>query len=135
MNKHTIQKRGNFSISQTYENCKVCENAELDDVLIDGICGRCLLESFGEARNTEILQRIYDSEIHLRIGWMWDGGVDCILGASCFDLWSGDDEIIRTGETDIGKAILSIANFVAMKYPKSTFAKWWHSPTIKEKRG
>jgi hypothetical protein len=26
------------------------------------------------------LQRIYDSEIHLEIGWLWDGGIDIKLG-------------------------------------------------------
>jgi hypothetical protein len=27
------------------------------------------------------LQRIYDSEIHLEIGWLWDGGIDIKLGS------------------------------------------------------
>ena len=36
----------------------------------------------------EILQQIYDSEIHLRIGWLWDGGVDFIEGAKTFDIWN-----------------------------------------------
>jgi hypothetical protein len=26
------------------------------------------------------LQKIYDSEINLRIGWPWDGGIDVRLG-------------------------------------------------------
>jgi hypothetical protein len=26
------------------------------------------------------LQKIYDSEIHLEIGWMWDGGIDIKVG-------------------------------------------------------
>jgi len=26
------------------------------------------------------LQRIYDSEINVRIGWLWDGGIDLRLG-------------------------------------------------------
>jgi hypothetical protein len=26
------------------------------------------------------LQRIYDSEINLRIGWLWDGGIEVRLG-------------------------------------------------------
>ena len=28
------------------------------------------------------LQRIYDSEINIRISWLWDGGID---------VWIGDD--------------------------------------------
>jgi hypothetical protein len=27
------------------------------------------------------LQRIYDSEIHLEIGWLWDGGIDITIGS------------------------------------------------------
>jgi hypothetical protein len=26
------------------------------------------------------LQKIYDSEINIRIGWLWDGGIDVYLG-------------------------------------------------------
>ena len=26
------------------------------------------------------LQKIYDSEIHLDIGWLWDGGIDISIG-------------------------------------------------------
>ena len=26
------------------------------------------------------LQKIYDSEINIRIGWLWDGGIDVRLG-------------------------------------------------------
>jgi hypothetical protein len=28
------------------------------------------------------LQKIYDSEINIRISWLWDGGIDVRLGAS-----------------------------------------------------
>ena len=28
------------------------------------------------------LQRIYNSEINIRIGWFWDGGIDVRLGSS-----------------------------------------------------
>jgi hypothetical protein len=31
---------------------------------------------------TDELQRIYDSEINIRISWLWDGGID---------VWLGDD--------------------------------------------
>ena len=26
------------------------------------------------------LQKIYDSEINVRISWLWDGGIDVMLG-------------------------------------------------------
>jgi len=26
------------------------------------------------------LQKIYDSEINIRISWLWDGGIDVMLG-------------------------------------------------------
>jgi hypothetical protein len=29
---------------------------------------------------TQELQKIYDSEINVEIGWMWDGGIDIRLG-------------------------------------------------------
>jgi len=70
-----------------------------------------------------ILQKIYDSEIHIAFGWMWDGGVDYTIGKDLSYLH--DDKVESTGITDIEQAIQQIAEEVAKEYPESTFAKWW----------
>jgi uncharacterized phage protein (TIGR01671 family) len=76
----------------------------------------------------EILQHLYDSEIHLRIGWMWDGGVDYSFGTTSNDLWDSKynkAKIHYTGKTNIADAVREIADHAAKAYPKSTFAKWY----------
>jgi len=70
-----------------------------------------------------ILQKIYDSEIHLSLGWIWDGGVDYTIGKDL--LYLHDDEVNSTGKTDISEAVRQIADEVAKEYPDSVFAKWW----------
>lgn len=70
----------------------------------------------------EILQKIYDSEIHLSIGWMWDGGIDYRIGA---DLSYIEKRPTSTGTDKIEQAVIIIANESAKEHPKSEFAKWW----------
>ena len=72
----------------------------------------------------EILQKIYNSEIHLSIGWMWDGGVDYKIGA---DLSYIDGKVESSGLTNIDDAIVFIAEEAAKGYPRSEFAKWWNT--------
>jgi hypothetical protein len=75
-----------------------------------------------------VLQKIYDSEIHLRFGWLWDGGFDYSIGSSSNDIWDpkhNKHEVNHTGETDLSKAVVIMADHVAREYPKSEFAKWW----------
>lgn len=74
-------------------------------------------------QHIKILQKIYDSEIHLSLGWMWDGGVNYTF--DCFDYPTTGTSTVRTGERDIDKAVLAIANDAANKYPESEFRKWW----------
>jgi hypothetical protein len=71
-----------------------------------------------------ILQKIYDSEIHLSIGWMWDGGVDYKIGA---DLSYIEGKVESTEKDNITEAIAIIADHVAKEYPNSEFTKWWKS--------
>jgi len=73
----------------------------------------------------EILQHIYDSEIHLKIDWMWDGGFDYSIGSTCDNYIQGNTT--STGETNIEKGVEVMAKDIAKQYPKSTFAKWWSS--------
>ena len=70
-----------------------------------------------------ILQKIYDSEIHLSIGWMWDGGVDYSVGKDL--LYLHDGKVGSTGKTNLNEAVQQIAAEIAGEYPESTFAKWW----------
>lgn len=75
----------------------------------------------------EIMQQIYDSEIHLKIGWFWDGGVDFLEGANSFDIWEGlNASLIRGTETDnMEIAFEKICNHLIAIYPNSTFTKWF----------
>jgi len=76
----------------------------------------------------EILQRLYDSEINVRIGWLWDGGVEYSIGSTSNDIWDSDfnkAEIVRTGEINLADGVNKMAAAAAAKYPKSSFAEWW----------
>lgn len=70
-----------------------------------------------------ILQKIYDSELHLSIGWMWDGGVDYTIGRDLSYLHNG--EVDSTGDGNLSKAMILIADEISAKHPKSEFTKWW----------
>lgn len=74
----------------------------------------------------EILQRIYDSEIHLRLGWFWDGGVDYGLGSISFDVWDdvNRQNIEQTGRDRLTDAMEDIVTDLIKRYPNSTFTKW-----------
>ena len=74
------------------------------------------------ATTEEILQKIYDSEINLSIGWMWDGGIEYAIA----DLTYLDGEVKNTGTNNIQEAVIIIADDVKDKYPNSSFAKWWN---------
>lgn len=72
----------------------------------------------------QILEKIYESEIHLTIGWMWDGGVDYKIGADPSYL---KGEVESTGTSDMGEAIKIIADEVTHRYPDSEFATWYNN--------
>jgi hypothetical protein len=77
----------------------------------------------------EILQKIYDSELHLRIGWLWDGGLDYSIGSTSNDLWDSTlnkSDIHYTSEKDMANGIEIMADHLATKVPNSDFAKWWN---------
>lgn len=71
----------------------------------------------------EILQQIYDSEIHFSLGWMWDGGIDYSIGRDLAYLHDG--EVSSTEAKTLAEAMPLIADEIAKEYPGSTFAKWW----------
>jgi hypothetical protein len=63
------------------------------------------------------LQAIYDSEINIEIGWLWDGGIEVRLG----DRMGGflAEEAVRSTAEIVPWLQEAIAHF----YPESTYAK------------
>ena len=63
------------------------------------------------------LQKIYDSEINIRIGWLWDGGIEVRLG----DEMNGyhAEETVKS----ISDVLPWLQEAVAHFYPDSTYAK------------
>jgi hypothetical protein len=63
------------------------------------------------------LQKIYDSEINCRIGWLWDGGIDVYLG----DDMNGyvAHENVQSAAEILPWLQAAIAHF----YPQSTYAR------------
>jgi len=71
----------------------------------------------------EILQQIYDSELHFRLEWMWDAGIAYAEGSSMFD-----EQYIRNGNTtNIVEAFEEITEHLCKEYPDSEFTKWFKS--------
>jgi hypothetical protein len=72
------------------------------------------------------LQKIYDSEINVRIGWLWDGGIEVRLG----------DELGGFLAEEVVPSVADIAAWlqeaIAHFYPGSTYAKGL-SPQVRER--
>lgn len=74
------------------------------------------------------LQPIYDSEINIRISWLWDGGID---------VWIGDDlNGYRAQDTVVSVADIVpwLQEAIAHFYQNSTYAKTL-DPAVKERAG
>jgi hypothetical protein len=57
------------------------------------------------------LQKIYDSEIHVDIGWLWDGGIDVSIGNGEF-----------TGHVEAVAEVLPwLQEAIANHYPESKY--------------
>lgn len=63
------------------------------------------------------LQRIYDSEINIRIAWLWDGGIDLRLGDEINGFLAEENV---TSTLDI---LPWLQEAVAHFYPESTYAR------------
>jgi len=75
----------------------------------------------------EILQHIYDSEIDLHTGYLWDGGWDYSFENTPYPLTEYKPEyIVSTGETNFVKVVEMIVGDILEKFPKSGFSKWWN---------
>ena len=62
------------------------------------------------------LQRIYDSEINVRIGWLWDGGVDVRLGDEV------NGFLAEENVPSITEIVPWLQEAIAHFYPDSTYA-------------
>src|ERR1700704_287932 len=63
------------------------------------------------------LHRIYDSEINVRISWLWDGGIDIRLGDEV-NGYLAEENVASTGDI-----VLWLQESIAHFYPHSTYAK------------
>src|SRR3954462_6295022 len=71
----------------------------------------------GGAGLTAELQKIYDSEINIRISWLWDGGID---------VWLGDEMngyVAQEGLSSAAEILSWLQEAIAHFYPGSTYAK------------
>ena len=62
------------------------------------------------------LQKIYDSEINIRISWLWDGGID---------VWLGDDVNGYLAQETVGAVediVPWLQEAIAHFYPESSYA-------------
>jgi len=69
----------------------------------------------------EVLQRLYDSEINLRIGWIWAGGVTWQLGDKHNGWKAGGNA------ATVALAAVELAKAAAEHFPGSDFTKWWRA--------
>ena len=72
------------------------------------------------------LQRIYDSEINVRISWFWDGGIDVLLG----DEMNG--YLAEENFSSMADIVPWLQEAIAHFYPDSTYAKSL-DPQIRER--
>jgi hypothetical protein len=52
----------------------------------------------GKVMLEDELQRIYDSEINVRISWLWDGGIDVRLGDE-MNGYLAEENVASTGDS------------------------------------
>lgn len=73
---------------------------------------------FSKAEIGDVIQRIYDSEIHAKIEWLWDGGFETGIGC----LGTFED----VGNTyGIEQAVSDLAFRITQNQPDSGFGRWY----------
>ena len=72
------------------------------------------------------LQRIYDSEINVEIGWFWDGGIDVRLG----DRMNG--YLAEENVSSVSEILPWLQEAIAHFYPSSTYATALDDAGIRE---
>jgi hypothetical protein len=71
------------------------------------------------------LQKIYDSEINVRIGWLWDGGIEIRLGDEMNGYMA--EETVKS----VGEIVPWLQKAIAHFYPGSSYARSL-SPELRE---
>lgn len=73
----------------------------------------------------EILQRLYDSEIDIAIGWLYDGGFVFAIENNPYPLETKykKENIILSLEDRIEKAMPFLVKEILKKFPKSAFTE------------
>lgn len=69
---------------------------------------------------TEILEKLYKSEINFQIETFYDEGYTVKLG----DKSNGYKAVVFDRET-FKEAVETLAKLASKEYPRSEFAKWW----------
>ena len=72
------------------------------------------------------LQKIYDSEINIRIGWLWDGGIEVRLGDDMNGYLA--EETVRT----VAEIVPWLQEAIAHFFPESTYAASL-APVVRER--
>lgn len=89
-------------------------------------CPQCDIFYIEQSEIGEIFQKIYDSEINIRISWFWDAGFDYKVGNGEYhEKFEDQDGTLHTGETDIRKGISELCKSTIKAYPNSSFAIWF----------
>ena len=63
------------------------------------------------------LQKIYDSEINVKIGWLWDGGIEIRLGDGVNGYPA--EETVKS----VGEIVPRLQEAIAHFYPESSYAR------------
>jgi hypothetical protein len=72
-------------------------------------------------QGVEILQALFDSEIHASVGWCWDGGVDWALHDGRGQPLNGRSGCAET----VAEACVALARAAVREFPQSDFAARW----------
>ena len=84
---------------------------------------------FRKEQISEVIERLYDSEINAQIDWFWDAGFSFGIGDAC-NGWSLFNRRESTGSEkqnthDIAETISALAWQTRQIYPDSWFSKWY----------
>ena len=79
----------------------------------------------------EVLQRLYDSELHAQLGWQWDAGVDFQVEVNSPNVWTADPKahpVVETNQRDVAAGVQLMAETAVERFPLSALAAWWGMP-------
>ena len=74
----------------------------------------------------EVLQQMYNSEIHFAMWWLWDGWVGYSFDVTPAVLLEWCEDQTSTWESDMGLVFGYIVSDALTEYKHSLFAKWFN---------